>query len=1182
MKKLWKILIPALVIISVLACLFAVGAFAETTEGTEGTDNCWEIFDKDGKSVSKQKKLYSSVNACPDGGTIRALFDKINWNGDFADFRNLNKTVTIDFGTSTVVYGASQANAFNFIDNSNIILKGDGATLEIPAGKRFCDMTSGNLTVDGVNITVNSGRILNTTISEGQTIEFRNCELTTLGTTSNDRMFVITSAVNTNPLKFVNCTLTGYSDQMFVCDGGWIDISGTSKVNHLCKNTGEPLLYARSNAPYTRFTVASGVRFNRDNVAVGSYTEDTTVARMLTNDSSDAAFPYVRAKAATDTSSESWLAYRKADGTIGYHSSLYSAGNEVADGGTIYSIFESVSYEGRDGLLANGKSITLDLGKTVFTGTFTNDTSYGMIVVHTAESSVTVKGDGAVINIVDGNKFTSGINGPLTVEGVTINTSQPVLETTVNSSVKIVFRNCNIESTSRVICISAADTATSVDFENVRIHTTADDAFVCNGGWINITGNSAIGSTEAIIYSRTGYTMKLTIDDGTRLSHNSLKAGNLTSDSTSIYGDYIYNDPSSDATFPCVLSHEKATLVFNYGEKSANCSDTWKIENATAAMAKFRYTAYLDGKVITGWSKTDGGAAETVSVSYADLGKTVNYYAVTSDFSAAGVKYVILSGENILKYGNADSFYGVEGKGDFGDIAAKSEITVVFVDDMTVYGAAEISNLAKVSIDLNGHTITADTTNWKTSSVYNYIFRIQNAGTETHIYSSKPGAVINSGSYSVVMLNWTGDLYIGSSSYSGNLTLVTGNRAVNHNASGNVTVTGTKINAAYGFEFALRSKDVTFTLTDCDVNVDTSFIHYTRDEDQTKALTANIENSNLFIKENLVLDNDAMNSVNTDITFTGSTLYVSDISLPEKVSGSVTITGGKAYVNTADDNLTLDSGKALCPTVVTKNGVVFTNAVAGEKEIAGIKFNLTLYSNFNLNIYVLADYKLAGETVEIDGHMYTRLEYKFAAHEIAKAQSIKLGDYDAISISVLDYAKALFALDDSALMAGEKTLMADALVYANAAAKLIDKAENDEITALLGANDYKSTLLTFDGVKKDMSSVSDGFISASLDLTSQPKFVFTIAEGAKVSVSYTNFWGTRVTKTQDDAVDGKIVIDNMRIFDFANEFTLTVGEKSATYSLKDYAAGTDVKDLCNALYTYIETAKAFKTANPKV
>lgn len=454
MKKLWKILIPALVILSVLACLFAVGAFAETTKGTEGTDGtdiCWEIFDAQGKSVNKSQKLYSAVNACPDGGTIKPLFDKINWNNDYADFRNHNKTVTIDFGTSTVICNTPQGNAFNFIDNSNVILKGNGATLEIPAGKRFCDMASGNLTVDGVNIIVNSGRLLNTTIAEGQTIEFRNCELTTLGTTGSDRMFVISSSVNTNPLKLVNCTLTGYSDQMFDCTGGWIDISGTSKVKHLCTSTTEPLLNARSAEPYTRFTVSSGVRFNRNNVSIGQYTEESVVGWMLTNDASDADFPYVRAKEIT--SSSNWLAYRK-DGKVTYQSSLYTAAGDVPDGGTIYSLYETVSYEGRDGLRAReNKSITLDLGKTVLNGTFSKDTDRGMIITDVG-SSLTVKGDGAVINIGAGNRFlaTSRVKGSLTVDGVSIIAADSdIMNITTVEGQTVEFRNCTLRSPTTVI-----------------------------------------------------------------------------------------------------------------------------------------------------------------------------------------------------------------------------------------------------------------------------------------------------------------------------------------------------------------------------------------------------------------------------------------------------------------------------------------------------------------------------------------------------------------------------------------------------------------------------------------------------------------------------------------------------------------------------------------------------------
>ena len=230
---------------------------------------------------------------------------------------------------------------------------------------------------------------------------------------------------------------------------------------------------------------------------------------------------------------------------------------------------------------------------------------------------------------------------------------------------------------------------------------------------------------------------------------------------------------------------------------------------------------------------------------------------------------------------------------------------------------------------------------------------------------------------------------------------MTDSTVVRHSASGKVTVTGTTINAANGFEFALRRVDTTFTFADSDANIKSAFISYTRDTDQKYVLTADIENSRLFINENLAVDNDAMNSVRTDITVTGSTLYVSNATLPGKVTGSVTITGGRIYVNAAD-GIALDTGKALRPTVVKKNGVTFTRTVAGENEIAGVKFNLTLYSSFNLNLYVLSEYGLGGNTVEIDGHTYTVHEYSYAARGIAKAQDIKLGSYDAISVSVLD------------------------------------------------------------------------------------------------------------------------------------------------------------------------------------
>lgn len=252
----------------------------------------------------------------------------------------------------------------------------------------------------------------------------------------------------------------------------------------------------------------------------------------------------------------------------------------------------------------------------------------------------------------------------------------------------------------------------------------------------------------------------------------------------------------------------------------------------------------------------------------------------------------------------------------------------------------------------------------------------------------------------------------------------------------------------------------------------------------------------------------------------------------------------------------------------------------GANKIYGMKFNLTLYSNFNLNLYIPAKYLIDGETVEINGAAYTMREYRFAADEVAVAQKISLGTYDTVTVSVLDYAKVLFSLDS--ITDAEKTLMADALVYANAAAKLIGKTEDTAVTALLSTYaSYKSEpLKEITPVEKNIDAVKNGVTAAYLDLTSQPSFVFEIVSDSGVTITYTNFRGETVKLDETAAVEGKITIRDMRIFDFAKNITITVGTNTATYSLANYAYSmkddANTMNLCNALYTYIESARAFK------
>ena len=677
---------------------------------------------------------------------------------------------------------------------------------------------------------------------------------------------------------------------------------------------------------------------------------------------------------------------------------------------------------------------------------------------------------------------------------------------------------------------------------------------------------------------------------------------------------YLAGALSDMADFPSVSFHFTDGTV---EEGNVSVGDTATTVGGPF-FSKQATLAYKAGKVLLGWSKTEGGELFSGTLTQEEIDAGVDFYPVLAAFAEAKdtVQAVMLEDTTVKAYINSDNFHTIDASAakiagaPLANITVGSKTYIILVNDMTVYGAAEITGsfdmekgaLTKVYFDLNGHKLTADYENWKSYGLYQYIFRAWGLVT-SYIYSSVPGAEIDTGMASLIMQNHTHDTFIGADSsshakageniYKDNLTIKCGNACiVRGNCADGLYVSGVKLETVGSFEMRVLSKtdknnSLTFAIRDCDITLQGSFISYTANADQTATLNVTIENSTLFVGgrfiDNPLAEAVASANIATNVTVTSSTVYANDASVPEKVTGKITVIGGETYVNAAG-GIVLDTGKALRPTVVKKNGVTFTSTVAGENEIAGVKFNLTLYSSFNLNLYVLSEYRLGGNTVEIDGHTYTRHEYSFAANKIAEAQSIKLGSYDAISVSVLDYAKALFALDDSALMSNEKTLMADALVYANAAAKFIDKAENAEITALLEANaGYKSTLTAITPEEKNITAVTSGVRAAYLDLQSQPKFVFELVDGVEVSVSYTNFRGATVTKT---SVGGKIVIDDMRIFDFANEITITVGANTATYSLANYAASENIdentKNLCDALYTYILTAKAFKVANPKV
>ena len=853
----------------------------------------------------------------------------------------------------------------------------------------------------------------------------------------------------------------------------------------------------------------------------------------------------------------------------------------------------------KDGIVVAGCTVTLDFDGVEFTTSNSSTMTFNMsagALRGTVKNSKFITTTASVYDVEFSNVATDirfegcTFSHTSTAWGFLINTRN------ITAGSACTFDNCTFTTNQQFMRCETADPShnNTMKFNNCGF-TTAKYAIVTNGTGLEFTGSGTrINSTGNFIWDNT-QDSPVTFGYGIRFSKNtglSNGCAALTAVQSALVKDGLLPD-----TFPYVYT-TNVEVKFNYPDGTSSTVPT-AIGSAPVATSALDFNAVAVAKAFTakkmdlaGWATTEGATealATLPAVTEEQVGTTVNYYPVLKSIDPS-VDYIVISGEN-GKYGTAATW---------GDMIKGTDVTITLLRDTvittTVDNPAVDLTGSKVKLDLNGKSLTS------TTSVSGTTFMFMLRGNSSlAVWSSVPGATLSLGkSNPLVQANWAvGDFVIGASSvaevngenpYSGNMSINAVSSVVTfNNARGNLCLDGVTVktdNILFDVGFKRTDGAATVIVKNSDITSGSCVWQYGGAAGQP--VNARFINSTVSAKTAFF----------TTTTVTGHKLNIefNNCYLSGKISdkngaysNSTTVEGtlkltGDTYVNgTVAREATFEDGKALRPVVKTVKGVTYTKKVAGANEIIGVKFNLTLYSSFNLNLYVLSDYGLGGNTVEIDGHTYTKHEYSFAANKIADAQSIKLGDYDAISVSVLDYAKALFALDNSALMSNEKTLMADALVYANAAAKLIGGSENAEITALLNANaDYKSTLKPFNGTAKDMTSVSDGFVSASLDLTSQPSFIFTIKSGVSVSVSYTNFWNVTVTKTETDAVGGQIVIDDMRIFDFANQFTLTVGEKSATYSLADYAANTDVQELCNALYTYIETARAFKTANPEV
>ena len=299
--------------------------------------------------------------------------------------------------------------------------------------------------------------------------------------------------------------------------------------------------------------------------------------------------------------------------------------------------------------------------------------------------------------------------------------------------------------------------------------------------------------------------------------------------------------------------------------------------------------------------------------------------------------------------------------------------------------------------------------------------------------------------------------------------------------------------------------------------------------------------------------------------------------------------------------LVFDGWATELPTNVTEN-VTITPNYKVEANIS-VNVNLSLYSDFAINLYVPAEYapyitNLEGYTeVTVDDVTYLMTTVNKAVTEAADAVTFTFniveGEYTATAtatVGIAGYAEVI--LGSSGYTAADKQLMYYTVAYALEATKYFNETDARTIEVL-------STLLTTyasakgedlaektyaNAIAQEVIDATLGnvFTSVTVSLDSAPKFVLTVKDGfvGTVTVSY----GGNIRTYEVTAENNKVVVEGMKAYNFGTTLTITAEGAEGTYTLDTYAKytaenGTDAdKAIVDAFYNYVTVASAYKAA----
>ncbi len=293
--------------------------------------------------------------------------------------------------------------------------------------------------------------------------------------------------------------------------------------------------------------------------------------------------------------------------------------------------------------------------------------------------------------------------------------------------------------------------------------------------------------------------------------------------------------------------------------------------------------------------------------------------------------------------------------------------------------------------------------------------------------------------------------------------------------------------------------------------------------------------------------------------------------------------------------------------------------------LKGIKYNLSTYTNFNMNIYVPAtkdiiggysdsncSYSKQGENILINNKEYIKFSFAFGASNMdsvtmhvkynADCEGTIYPLVQEISVSVIDYTETI--LNGSEFSEIEKRLAADMLRYCNETVKLADGSYNTHANDILEKNsDYLTDIntLELENTDTDTDSLSDYINEAMLLFNAyEPKFAFRYTEKVTspstsesdgntwLSISYISVDGLLKTAKTEIETENKIFyttgiaaydIDELlmiKVYEFGSDTPVAEGTFSlATYISTLKSTATDIT-FAKVLYAYSLSAEAYK------